>query len=194
MANCYYKIGEFDDAAQYFKKCIEYCPNLTQAYISYAHLLADKGDSIEAQRKARSAYLMDKESCYTNFAVGAVYLKLGKFEDAMERFEYAIKLNPDYYIAKLGIAEVYCRQRQYDKSFAVFDSLSVDVRAANEYLNILYLVLSSVVKEENATQSVVNSALEYCNKFLEQYNNNNDKVLEIKNILLEKIHQIEANQ
>lgn len=192
MANCYYKSGKFEEAADCFKKSIEYCPNLTQAYISYGHLLADQGDSLDAQRKARSAYLMDKESCYTNFAVGTVYLKLNKFDDALERFKCSIDINPDYYIAKLGIAETYCRQGEYKKSFEIFNTLTPEVYTTNEYLNILYLVLTAVVKDDKISQSVLNCALQYCNKFLELYNN--DKVLEIKNILLEKKHQLEANQ
>ena len=59
-------------------------------------------------------------------------------------------------------------------------------------MNILYLVLCEISKEDTASQSVVNYALKYCNKFLEQYNN--DKVLEIKNILTEKTHQFEVDK
>ena len=192
MANCYYKLDELDEAARYFKKCIEYCPDLTQAYISYAHLLAETGEDIEAQRKARSAYLMDKDSCYTNFAVGAVYLKLKKFDDALERFENAIKINPDYHIASLGIAEVHCRRGEYEKAFLVLDSLSDEVFDKNETLNILYMILNTVSEDSNASQSVVNSALQYCNKFLELYNN--DKIQEIQNTLVNKKNQFEADK
>ena len=106
MANCCYKLGLFDDAVRNFKKCIEYCPDCVQAYINYAHLLADMGDSADAQRKARSAYLLDKDSAYVNFAVGVVYLKLKMYDDALEEFEHSLILISDYSPAYLGIAEV----------------------------------------------------------------------------------------
>ena len=192
MANCYYKAGKLDEASVYFKKCIEYCPNLTQAYINYAHLLADKGEVVDAQRKARTAYLQDKESFYTNFAVGVVYLKLKKYDDALEKFENSLKINSDYYPSKLGIAEVYCRQGIYEKSLAVFDSLDKEFESQKEYQDILFLVISTISDDENASHSVVNYALQYCNKFLEQYNN--DEVLDVQKKVSDKLNQLEDNK
>ena len=102
------------------------------------------------------------------------------------------KATDNYYIANLGIAEVYCRKKLYEKSLAVFDTLSEQILQTNEYMNILYLVLTEISKDDATSQSVVNYALKYCNKFLQQYNN--DKVQEVQNILLDKIHKFEANK
>ena len=102
----------------------------------------------------------------------------GKTFHALERLKQA---KSGIYLAPLRLL-----------ALEIFDTLTPEVYTTNEYLNILYLVLTAVVKDDKISQSVLNYALQYCNKFLELYNN--DKVLEIKNILLEKKHQLEANQ
>ena len=72
--------------------------------------------------------------------------------------------------------------------------VSKDGRESKEFDELETRTFSHIINleenGENVSQSVLNHALEYCNKFLESYNN--DKVLAFRNILLEK-YKFEAN-
>ena len=195
IANCYYRKKDFEQAKNYFKKCIEYCPNHVQAYLNYSNLLIELGDFQEAKRKARAAYLLDKTSAYTNFAYGVVLLKLGEFFESEEKFSNAIKIDINYNLAYLGLCEVYINLKKYDLALENLQMVSSQAQKTREFDELESRVFDKIANSpengEEISQYVLNCALEYCNKFLELYNN--DKVLVFKNILLDKF-KLEVNE
>ena len=190
IANCYYKKSDFENAAFYFKKCNEYCPKHVQAYVNFANMLVEIGNEQEALRKIRSAYLLDKQSAYLNFVFGVINLKLALFDDAIDKLQKSVNIDANYNIAYLALAEAYLYKNKPDESLNILDNINSDYKSSKEFLNVQEKILCSVVQNEESSQSVLNHVYQYCNKFLEQYNN--DKVLEIKEILLNK-DEFEAN-
>ena len=193
IANCYKMLNDFEQAKFYFKKCIEYCPKFVQAYLNYADLLLTMNENTEAKRKARTAFLLDKNSAYTNFAYGVVLLKLGEFEEAKEKFSNAIKIDEKYDLAYLGMCEVCLNTKEYDKSLSYLEFVSQEGRNSKEFEELETRVFGAILhpeeNKEEVSQKIVNTAFEYCNKILEQYNN--DKIVIFKNMLIEK-YKIEA--
>ena len=190
IANCYTKKHDFENAKTYFKKCIEYCPKYIPAYLNYAKLLLDTGNYVEAQRKARTAYLMDKNDAYTNYAFGIVLLKSNELNDALDKFENAIKINPDYITAYLGKAETLLNMNNISESITIMESIMDKAFVIPEYQTLLIQILQEMIKDENLAQTTAETAYKCCNKFLQQYNN--DKIVVVKNFLTEK-YKFEAN-
>jgi tetratricopeptide (TPR) repeat protein len=187
IANSYYQKLDMENAEYYFKKCIEYCPSHMQAYINYANLLADCGNLQDAERKARTAYMLDRKNSYANFAFGIILLKLAKFREAKEKFENAADINPEFNAAYLGIVESAANLGQYTDALNALGSVQNDFKAMPEFLYIQDGILDSIAGDEAASPDLLNYACEYCNKFLELYNN--DKVLVVRDILLKKLEE-----
>jgi TolB-like protein len=63
-----------------------------------------------AERAAASAILADSEDPWAHFALGGVYLFARRFDDSMAEFEAALRLNPNFSLARgyYGLALAYC--------------------------------------------------------------------------------------
>ena len=149
-------------------------------------MLIETGEEQDALRKIRSAYMLDKDSAYVNFSYGVILLRLSKYKDAKEKFEQAINVDSKYDIAYLGLAEALFCLNEIEEVFDVLEVVSSQFKNSYEFLSIKEKVLNSVVDDPNVSQYLLKYAYEYCNKFLELYNN--DIVLKIKDLLQEKIN------
>jgi TolB-like protein/Tfp pilus assembly protein PilF len=63
-----------------------------------------------AERAAASAILADSEDPWAHFALGGVYLFAQRFDDSLAEFEWALRLNPNFSLARgyYGLALAYC--------------------------------------------------------------------------------------
>ena len=154
-------------------------------------MLLELGEYEEAQRKARAAYFIDKKSPYTNFAYGVVLLKIGKNNDAIEKFESTLKLDSSYSLAHLGIIEAYYNLGRFSEVFDYYDSILNLASCIPEYEILQNKILENILNDSNFSQEIVNCALEYCNKFLQLYNN--DRVFAIRDEFVKRINN-EARQ
>ena len=120
-------------------------------------------------------------------------MKLGEFEEAKEKFSNAIKIDGKYDLAYLGMCEVCLNTKEYDKSLSYLEFVSQEGRNSKEFEELETRVFGAILhpeeNKEEVSQKIVNTAFEYCNKILEQYNN--DKIVIFKNMLIEK-YKIEA--
>jgi TolB-like protein len=67
-----------------------------------------------AERAAASAILADREDPWAHFALGGVYLFARRFDDSLAEFEWALRLNPNFSLARgyYGLALAYCGRWQ----------------------------------------------------------------------------------
>ena len=63
-----------------------------------------------AERAAASAILADSEDPWAHFALGGVYLFARRFDDSLAEFEWALRLNPNFSLARgyYGLTLAYC--------------------------------------------------------------------------------------
>ncbi len=184
IANCYYKLNDFDGAQKYYKKCIEYNPKFVHGYINYANLLLEKSNEAEALRKARTAFLLQRDSADTNFAYGIVLLKTGHHGEAYEKFINTLKINPNYSFAHVALAESAWSLGKLEEAL-VYLELAMDKFAQMpDFLALQEKILAEFTRS-NVSQYEAQIALKYCNKFLERYNNL--KVDEIRSELVQLI-------
>ncbi len=100
--------GDYERAAEWFRKAIEAAPTDTQGYIYLGGILALQGRPREAEDVHRKA----TETCYEG-CLDEAFLNLGfvlrtqeRFEEAAECFREAIHRDPGYRAAKKALRDV----------------------------------------------------------------------------------------
>lgn len=107
MGHLFSKAGDYDQAAEWYRKAIDSRPGKASNYIYLGGLLAKQGRHHEAEEVLRRG---------TECAEGCIdeaYLNLGlvlrareRFEEAAEAFRQAIRLDPNYKDAREAIRDV----------------------------------------------------------------------------------------
>jgi len=100
--------GKIDDAIAECKKAIQIDPEFGNPYNDIGAYLIEKGEYDEAiPWLERSLQAKRYDSChYPHFNLGRVYAAKELYGKARYHFEQALKLSPDYALAKDGLAKI----------------------------------------------------------------------------------------
>ncbi|HEY5039898.1 MAG TPA: tetratricopeptide repeat protein, partial [bacterium] len=86
------KQGRFNEAIDQMKKVIELQPQNADAYNYIGYSYADKGIQLDdAKKYMDSALKLDPDNSYYLDSLGWVYYRKGKYQDAKEQFDKALK-------------------------------------------------------------------------------------------------------
>jgi tetratricopeptide (TPR) repeat protein len=122
-ANIYYQQQNYDSAAYYYEKILEYFPEKESTKLALADVYTQKGD----YRKADDIYkgLEDKYGLSDNISL--LYIKnlmsAGNFKKAEEKVEQLLKTNPDEIIYNGLLAEIYHNLGENTKAFGIYKKL-----------------------------------------------------------------------
>ncbi|HEY3354805.1 MAG TPA: metallopeptidase family protein [Polyangia bacterium] len=110
------------------------------AHLDRAWDLLDRGELRGAERSARQALLNEPGSAEAYTILGIVALNDGLVEKALERFEHAIELDPEYVEPYLHAAETHLYQGDNDKEALRLTEEALDhAEEEEEYLDALLL-------------------------------------------------------
>lgn len=84
-----------DTAIDYYNKLLEFGLDLDKIYYELGHLYLKKEDKIYAATAFKLAVEINPENPYYNNSLAYAYVKAELYEDAIEYYQTAIKLNPD---------------------------------------------------------------------------------------------------
>jgi tetratricopeptide (TPR) repeat protein len=131
---CYANIGEFhfrkkeyDQAETAYKKAVELNPSFAPAYSGLATLYNQQKKFKEAQEMSalvtkHSAGATGGVSAETYFNQGAISWNANNFADAQEKFEAAIKANPNYAEAHFMLGKVYINLGKMPEAVTEFET------------------------------------------------------------------------
>ena len=131
---CYANIGEFharkkeyDQAEAAYKKAIEVNPSFAPAYSGLATLYNQQKKFKEAQEMSalatkHSASSGGTVSAETHFNQGAIAWNANNFVDAQEKFEAAVKANPNYAEAHFMLGKVYINVGKLPEAVTEFET------------------------------------------------------------------------
>jgi len=131
---CYANIGEFyfrkkeyDQAEAAYKKAIEINPSFAPGYSGLATLYNQQKKFKEAQEMSalvtkHSASAAGGVSPETYFNQGAISWNANNFPDAQEKFEAAIKANPNYAEAHFMLGKVYINLGKMPEAVTEFET------------------------------------------------------------------------
>ena len=86
---------KIDVTIDYYNSLLEFGIDLDKIYYELGHLYLNKSDKIHAVTAFKLAQEMNPENPYYNNSLAYAYIKAELYDDAIEYYQLAIKLNPD---------------------------------------------------------------------------------------------------
>ena len=84
-----------DTTIDYYNSLLEFGIDLDKIYYELGHLYLNKSDKIHAVSAFKLAQELNPENPYYNNSLAYAYIKAELYDDAIEYYQLAIKLNPD---------------------------------------------------------------------------------------------------
>ena len=84
-----------DETIDYYNSLLEFGIDLDKIYYELGHLYLNKSDKIHAVSAFKLAQTLDPENPYYNNSLAYAYIKAELYDDAIEYYQEAIRLNPD---------------------------------------------------------------------------------------------------
>ncbi len=118
----YLEIGDWDGAIKYFKMALNNPLYATpdMAYSNLGYALYKKGDYLDALNTLNGAVQKYSESPQSAYISGLIHIKLGDTKTAIDKFNKAVTLSPNYIDAHWELASVYLREGNKGKAIAHF--------------------------------------------------------------------------
>jgi Flp pilus assembly protein TadD len=115
LLNCgtlYYEQGNFEQAAEYFRRAADSAPENSLAHSNLGSVLQELGHAEEARRHLRQAVQLDPANLDARYNLALVCDKLGAHAEAREHWQGYLQLDPSSPCA------AYARQRLASPTFA----------------------------------------------------------------------------
>lgn len=155
LTQLYYP-DKVDDIIDYYTKILELEEDdLSRIYYELGHLYLKKNDKVNAVSAFKLALQDNEDNPYYNDALAYAYVQAELYDDAIEYYQRAIKINPDRVwtanvCLSLGLIYQKCKEN-YEASIASFQAGSI-LDSNNEQL---LLSLGDVYSELNELDSAI---------------------------------------
>ena len=158
IANSYYKLGKINRSIEYYEKTIEYYPRHIEAYINCSVAYLDINSEKDALRKIRTAYQIDRNSEKVILIYALTELKLGLFNDAIEKTEIIFNNFPTNNDAKLIKAHCLINLNKIPEAINVLCSLPEEEQTTILFIYLNYLAYKILVEESpsNYNENMLN--------------------------------------
>jgi diguanylate cyclase (GGDEF)-like protein len=112
-----YKDGHnLKESARYYKRIIELLPH-SGYYLYQYYRVADMMNDYEEQEKTiRAMIQIEPRFMLSHIRLGETYMKMGKFDKALDEFSHVVASEPNNSTAYEGRAKVYLERQEYDKA------------------------------------------------------------------------------
>ncbi|MBN1925998.1 MAG: alkaline phosphatase family protein [Prolixibacteraceae bacterium] len=124
MGNAFLKLRQWKDAETLFRNVIEFDPDHQNAWLGMGICCYKQERYDEALDLLINAASLNFYNPVTHFNIGRVLSETGKFEDAANSFETALKINPNFGLARnmlIGLLENQLKDSQKAKLFKAGD-------------------------------------------------------------------------
>lgn len=128
MGIIHHNEGKFESAIDYFKRALELNPKYTEALLSLAVLYNDLGQYKEAKKlysqlrkntgtgKTAIEPVLRGKLSNLHADIGDTYQSIGLYDMAIEEYDKALRLNPDYVDIRTKLGVAYREANQLKKS------------------------------------------------------------------------------
>ena len=111
MADVLTKRGDDLWAAEYFRKAIEMRPDFTPARLGLGGALLKLHRPQEAAREYEAVLHLGRDLAFAHNGLACALAYEGKLDEAVDHFEQAVRLKPDYQDARKNLAQVVARKK-----------------------------------------------------------------------------------
>jgi tetratricopeptide (TPR) repeat protein len=110
LADIYKEEGDTAMAVKVVEKGREIFPNDFNLLVSEINISLATNDKAKAKQDLELAMQMDKTNPSIFFAVGTIYDQMGNVDQAIDAYQKAIALNPEYFEANYNLGALYVNQ------------------------------------------------------------------------------------
>lgn len=103
-----------------YQRALTLEPGNAEARTRYAHLLSNVGRHEEARVQIGEALRLDPLSRMVNTLAGQFHLQAGNLDAGISQLEHALRIDPDFWIARLNLGKAYEQQRRFDDALREF--------------------------------------------------------------------------
>ncbi|MBA4182725.1 MAG: winged helix-turn-helix domain-containing protein [Acidobacteria bacterium] len=105
-------------AEKEYLRALELNPNSAEAHFGYAHLLSNVARHAPALAEIKLSRELDPTSLRTNALEGQILFFAGKNDEALDRLNKTIDLNPNFWLSHLFISRVYTEKGMHAEAVA----------------------------------------------------------------------------
>ena len=109
---------DWQAAEKEYRRALEINPNSAEAHFVYAHLLSNTARREQALAEIKLSRELDPVSLPTNAVEGQILFFAGKPDEALDRLNKTIDLNPNFWLSHLFISGVYTEKGMHAESVA----------------------------------------------------------------------------
>lgn len=109
---------DWQAAEKLYLRALELNPNSAEAHLSYAHLLSNTGRHAQALAEIKLARELDPLSLISNALEGQILFFAGNFDEALDRLQKTIDLEPSFWLSHLFISRVYSEKGMHSDAVA----------------------------------------------------------------------------
>ncbi len=167
LADAYQKSGQLESAEAVFSELATINPQEAKYYYSKALQMYDAAGRAEAAlNPARKIVEINPKDEMSVYNLGLIYLKMERYDEAVESFKQCLALKPDYAYAWFQIGLAYFNQKKYRDAvepYKKYVELSPDDQYGWQSLGITYMNIAV----SNKDPKLFESALEPMQKAVE---------------------------
>lgn len=130
--------GDLKTAMKRFNQAWLLTPNSADVFFGFSHILLQQGQSDKAKEMLDKAKLLNSNLAELYYNRGYSYIRRGKFPDkAIEDFNKAIEINPDYSIAYNDRGNAFMAKGNTEQAISDYNkALEINPNFANPYYNL----------------------------------------------------------
>jgi Tfp pilus assembly protein PilF len=130
-------------SAEQLKASAEATRNLGEAYLAGGNLL-------RALQELKKAEALDASDHITQYDIGLVYYYRERYDEAIQYFEKAIRLKPDFAPAINGLGNAYSAKGDWDQAIAAYRKIVEDVFYGTPHFALSNMALAYYQKKDYA--------------------------------------------
>ncbi len=109
---------DWQAAENQYLRALELDPNNAEAHFGYAHLLSNTARHEQAIAEIKLTRELDPVSLVTNSLEGQILFFAGRSDEALDRLNKTIELNPNFWLSHLFISRVYTEKGMHAEAVA----------------------------------------------------------------------------
>jgi tetratricopeptide (TPR) repeat protein len=122
LGQLYFSEDRYEEAAEEYRGAVQVNPIATNRY-SYGEALLKIGNYSEAEYQFNQVKRLDSDSYAGDYGLGKMYAQEEQYDEAIEHFEKALALQPDFYDALAEIGYTYADMGEIEKAREVEEDL-----------------------------------------------------------------------
>lgn len=157
MGRIYLKIGNYGLAMKNYEKAVEIAPNNTRYLNSLAKLYFTLDKNAQAIRTLQLAIDNNPNSKWSYYYLGQCLEKEYQFDIAIEQYEKAINIDPQFVEAKLALAKLYQLNNNTKRAIEILEELAFDSNDPEILLFLaqLYYSTNNFTKAKEVSQKIL---------------------------------------